>query len=313
MINSFVCQEVGSNTGIGDCSLEISKIVGFFLVSKNFVLSAADLATDAALQAALQTAASADLKASRIFPVHGLVDIADNSTDPTVQTFGYGPSVNVTDGFYDWTFPFLRGGICLLKALQAFNGSDKRPIFYDSNGLLFGWKVGETLKGVPLNQFFAPPWKPNTGAAVMVTNVKMNFSPRYLNKELGFYKVTDFSIDSIDGLQNVVIKQTGTQAKPVYKVKAFSGCAQSDMNIFSAELANVARWVAKNAATGAVITISSVVADTNIGGWTVTLDSADPDYPAVGSIILSLAAPSVLSAAGVVGYESIPLTIVNAA
>ncbi|RYZ28437.1 MAG: hypothetical protein EOP49_41460, partial [Sphingobacteriales bacterium] len=303
MINAFVCQPAGSNTGIGDCSLEISKIVGFFLVNKNFVLSAANLLTDAALLAALQTAASADLKAARIYPVHGLVDIADNSTDPTVQTFGYGPSVVAADGFYDWTFPFVRGGICLLKALQRFNGSDIRVIFYDSNGLLFGWKVGETLKGIPLNQFYANPWKPNTGAAVMVTNVKINFSPRYLNQELGFYKVTDFSIDSIEGLQNVVIKQTGVQAKPVYKVKAFSGCAQVDMSLYSTELANVARWVATNAGTGAVITITSVVADANIGGWTITLDSADPDYPAVGSIKLSLAAPSVLTAAGVAGFE----------
>lgn len=310
MINSFVCQPAGSNTGIGDCSLEISKIVGFFLVNKNFVLTAANLLADSALLAALQTASSADLKPSRIYPVHGLVDIADNSTDPTVQTFGYGPSVIVADGNYDWTFPFLRGGICLLKALQRFNGSDIRVIFYDSNGVLFGWKVGETLKGVPLNQFFAPPWKPNTGAAAMVTNVKMNFGPRYLNEELGFYKVTEFAIDSVEGLQNVVLKLSSA-AKPVYKVKAFSGCAQVDMSIYSTELANVARWAARNAGTGALITISSVVADANIGGWTLTLDSADPDYPAVGSILISLAAPSVLSAAGVVGYESIPLTIVN--
>lgn len=314
MINSFKCSAAGGNTGVDDCSLQISKIVGFFLVSKNFVLSAADLASDATLQAALIAAANADSKALRAFPVHQLVDIADNTTDPTEQTFGYGPSVIVAGGMYNWTFPFLRGGLCLLKALKTFNNTDTRPIFYDSNGTLFGWKVGDTLKGVPLNQFYANDWRPNTGAATMVTSVKFTLNPRYLNEELGFYKVTDFSLESIEGLQNVVLKQTGVQAKPVYKVTAAVGCSAANIfDQYSVELAAAALWRAKNKATGAAITITSVAADANIFGFTVTLDSSDTGYPAVGSIELSLAPVSVLKAAGVTGLESVPLTIVNVA
>lgn len=312
MINTFTCQSAGGNTGIGDCSLEISKIVGFFLVNKDFALSVADLADNAALQSALIAASQADSRSERIFPVHNLVDIADNTADPTEQTFGYGPSVIVQDGPYNWTFPFLRGGICLLKSLQTFNGSDIRVIFYDSNGTLFGWRVGDTLKGVPLTQFYANPWRPNTGAATMVTNVRMSFDPIYLNQQLGFVKVTDFALSSIEGLQNIAIRQSGVQAKPVYKVKLFAGCAGVDLyEQYSTELADPALWVATNKATGAVITITSVAVDANIKGFTVTLSAVDTDYPAVGSILLTLAPVSDLVAAGVVGFEGLTLTIVN--
>lgn len=313
MINSYDCQEAGANTGIGDCPLVLQKIAGAFLVWKGFTLSAADLASDSALQAALQAAAIADLKADRLFPIGGFVDITDNSTDPEQQTFGYGPIVNTSDGTINWSFPFLKGGLCLLKSLQAFNASDIRVLFYDTAGTLFGWKVGETMKGIPLIQFVAPPWKAPTGNTVMDTRVIFNFLPRYVNKEIGFKKVNDFSLDSIEGLQNVNIKQTGTQAKPVYKVKVFTGCSGIDLyEQYSTELADDAMWVATNKATGAAITISSVAVDAAINGFTVTLATTG-GYPAVGEILLTLAAPSVLAAAGIVGYEGIPVTIINVA
>lgn len=313
MINSFNCQQVGTaNTGVGDCSLEISKIVGFFLVGKGFVLTAANLATNAALQAALIAAAGADLKANRIFPVHDLLDITDNTSDPTEQTFGYGASVIVQEGNYNWSFPYLTGGICLSNALRNFIGNNIRVIFYDSNGTLFGWKQGDTLVGIPLNQFYSNPWRPATGAAVMNLGVRFNFEPYFINEEIGFFKTDGFSLRSIEGLQNVKLSQSGVQAKPVYKIKANAGCSGLDLyDEYSTELAAVPNWIAENAATGANITITSVAVDANIKGWTVTLDSADADYPAIGSIKLRLAAPSVLKAAGVPGFESLELTIVN--
>lgn len=313
MINTFTCQPAGGNTGVGDCSLEISKIVGFFLVSKDFALSVANLADNASLQAALIAAATADNQTERIYPVHGLVEIADNTADPTEQTFGYGPSVIVQDGPYNWTFPFLRGGICLSNALKKFNGSSIRVIFYDSNGTLFGWRVGDDLRGVPLTQFYSNPWRPNTGSATMVTNVRMSFNPIYINEQLGFVKVTDFALESIEGLQNIAIKQAGVQAKPVYKVKLFAGCAGTDIyDQYSTEFADPDMWVATNKATGADITIISVAIDANIKGFTIILSSSDTDYPAVGSILLKLAPVSDLVAGGITGFEGLSLTIVNA-
>lgn len=313
MINQYNCAAAGSNTGIGDCPLMIDKIAGAILVWKNFSLSANDLASDAALQAALIAAAAADVKAERVFPVGNFVDITDNSSDPEQQTFGYGPVVNTSDGIVNWSFPFLKGGFCLLKALQSFNGSDIRVLFYDASGTLFGWKVGDTLKGIPLIQFVAPAWKAPTGNTVMDTRVNFSFLPRYVNKELGFYKTSEFSLDSIEGLQNVNIRQTGVQAKPVYKVKVTTGCSGIDLfDQYSAELADDAMWVAKNKATGGSITITSVAVDPAIAGFTITLDATGA-YPAVGSIELNLAAVSVLTAAGITGLEGVPLTIVNAA
>lgn len=313
MINSYSCKAVGSNTGQSDCPLIIEKIAGAILVWKDFVLSAADLESDTTLQAALIAAASADLKKDRAFPVGNFVDIADNTSDPEQQTFGYGPVVNTSDGIIGWAFPFLKGGLCLLKALQSFNRSDIRVLFYDTAGTLFGWKVGDTLKGIPLIQFVAPPWKAATGSTVMDTRVSFSFLPRYVNEEIGFYKTSDFSLDSIEGLQNANIKLAGVQAKPVYKVKVATGCSGIDLyDQYSAELADEAMWVAKNKATGGAITITSVAVDAAIAGFTITMATTG-GYPAVGSIELNLAAVSVLTAAGITGLEGIPLTIVNVA
>lgn len=313
MINQFTCAAFGANTGTDECSFDPGKILGFFLVGPSFAISEADTASDETLLAKLQLATLETLKANRLFPVHGLLDVADNSAEAAQQTFGYGAVVNTNNGTYNWSFPFIKGGICLLKALQQFNGADIRPIFYDDNNTLIGWKSGAFLKGIPLIQFFAPKWNIATGAAVTGKNVTFSFDPKYINQQLGFYKFSDdVSMDSVEGLRNIKLYQSGTQAKPVYKVKASAGCSNVDLYTqYSSVLAAAGLWVAKNKATGALITVTSVAVDANISGWTVTLDSADADYPAVGTIELSLTTPTLLKAAGVVGYESLILNIVN--
>lgn len=309
MINQFSCLAVGGNTGVGDCPLILSKIAGMFIVRSSFALSAANLASDAALLVALRAAAIADLPVNRLYPVHEFVDIADNSSDPQQQTFGYGPIVNTDDGIYDFLFTYIKGGICLSNQLRKFNGQDVAVIFYDSNNVLFGWRQGDTLKGIPLIQFWANKWRPNTGAATLNTGVNVKFNPIYMNEQLGFYKVTDFALSSIAGLQNATIAQAGVQAAPSFKFKVFSGCNQSDLyDLYSAELAAAGMWSFTNGETGAAITITSVVVDANIKGWTVLLAVADPDYVSAITIKGTLAAPSVLDTGGVKGIEGLVLT-----
>lgn len=311
MKNQYQCRQVGANTGFGDCTLDIGKVSGFFLVGQDFKIPASAMATAATLMAFLLAAASADSKDARIYPVHQLLDVTDNSEDDVTQTYGYGPSVTVREGYYGWEFPFRKGGICLLLSLQQFNGDGKRVIFYDDNWLLFGYSEGEDLAGIPLNEFYAPKWGAATGAAKSNLRVKFGFAPRYINKGLAYVKFDAFNPELIKGLRNINLKLFSA-AKPVYKVNLFTGCNAANLfDTFPTEFAAVPLWIATNAATGAVITITSVAADPNAKAYTVTLDSTDPDYPAVGSINLTLAAPSVLKAAQIPGFEGSTLEIVN--
>ncbi len=75
-------------------------------------------------------------------------------------------------------------------------------------------------------------------------------------------------------------------------------------DLFSTELAVAGMWIATNA-SGGVITITTVTADPTTKGWIFALDTSDPDYPVAGGYVyINLAAPSVLTAGGVEGYES---------
>jgi len=313
MINEFKCSQVGgANTGIDDCSLQIGKIVGFFLVWPSFTLTAANLLNDGALKTAMLAAASADIPSQRIYPVHMLEDITDNSAEPQQQTFGYGTAVDTDNGTYDWTFPFLKGGLCLLKALQMFNKSSIRVIFYDAEGTLFGQKVGDTLKGIPLNQFVANKWTPATGTTVMGTSVKFNFQPKYINEQIGFYKVTDFSFEDIEGLRNASLSLAAAQASPVFKFKVLAGCQKLDLfDLYEDELADENLWEFFNADTGASVGITSVAADTGLKAFTVTLVAAD--ILAATRITGKLAAPSVLTAAGLTHLDSVTFTFTKVA
>ena len=304
-INQIACVQGGANTGYGDCFLNFGTIAGAFLVPKGFQITPAQAAD---LQQTLQDAAFAATASERIYPIHNLEQITSNSEDKTVQTLGYGGKAVVREGDYDWTFQFIQGGFCLLKALRKFNGAGKYVLFYDSNGVLFGQKIGDNIAGIPLQFFWANPWAPNDGSNATIYAVQFVFKPKYANDELGSLKA-DFDLAQIQGLQNVVLKVL-SGAAPAPVVGATTGCDGTNLyDMFASELAVVGNWKATNGATGADLTITSVAEDANASGWTVTVDAADPDYPVDGSIILQLADPQTLAAAGVTGFESLKLTI----
>lgn len=303
-LNKKVCVVGGTNTGFGDCVLSFGTIVGAFLVPKDLELTPSDLAD---LEAKLKDLAmDADPK-QRIYPIHYFEGITDNTEDKTIETLGYGGKYPVREGYYDWMFRFLQGGICLLKSLQQFNGTGKYALFYDANGVLFGQKSGDNLKGVPLSYFWADKWRPSDGSAAPNYSVQFVFRPEFINQYLGFVEA-DFPLVEVEGLQNVVLAEGAGSARPVLKITAKAGCDGTNLyDTYSAELAAVGAW--KATINGNDIDITSVVVDANISGWTVTVDNADPDYVAGEPMIISLADPVALDGLGVTGFESKTLTI----
>jgi hypothetical protein len=303
-INKISCVTVGANVGFGDCVFNPLNIVGAFLVPKDFKITPANAL---ALQTFLITEAANPDANARIFPIHGFEQVTSNSESKTIQTLGYGGKAVAREGDYDWMFQFLNGGLCLLKSLRAFNGVGKSVLFYDAAGVLFGWKVGDDLLGVPLVFFWADPWTPNDGSNATIYTCQFVFKPRYINEQIGFLQA-DFPMETVEGLQTVALKELVGSARPVLKVGASVGCSgESLFDTYSAEIANVLAWDAKIG--GSDIAITSVAVDTNLGGWTVTIDVADPDYVAGSPLVLKLAAVDVLAGLGVSGYESTRLTI----
>lgn len=309
-LNRVICAaDANANTGFGDCVLTFGTVRGAFLVSPNLKLDAAQLAN---LQTTLTNLANADSPSERIYPIHQFLQITDATEDKSITTLGYGGKYPAREGDYDWTFQFMNGGMCLLKALQTFNGSGKHVIFYDENGMLFGTMTGNetdgfTLSGIPLIFFWSNKWRPSDGTAITNYSVQFVFQPQHINQNLGFVQA-DFDPATIVGMQNINLRRAAGTAMPVLKITAATGCSAADLYpVFGSELADEALWLASQ--TGGPVAITSVAEDTALGGWTVTLDSDSANYSASQPVKLSLAAPSVLKAAGIEGFESKVVTI----
>lgn len=307
-VNQFICNVGGANTGIPDCAFTMANVLKTFLVPNSFVLTEANLATKELTLAALRAAALADLSSARIYPTPEIVGVTNNSEDVVTQTLGYGVPVVVRDGMYNIQFQYTDGGNCLSNALRKFNKTNVRVLFLDANGVLVGTKVGETIKGIPLHVFYARPFGFNDGANIANFSFQLTFSPNYINEDIGFIGLSLGDAMGIEGLQNINLKLV-SRAGAVLTVQAVTGCSKENLyDEFSADLANVANWLPK-ALNGNAITVTSVAAVPNSKSFAITQDSTDPDYSATAALTLNLAAPSVLSANDIPGYEGVQITV----
>ncbi len=313
IFNSVDCTTDLKNLGFGDCVADLKNIIGGFKVPGTFKLDAADLATKATALAALAAAAASDVKGSRIYPIHRLKNPTDNTEDTTKQSFSDGSQAVVREGLNMWGFQVTNGGLCLHKSLRTHKQNGGYFIFYDADFTIIGWKKNEgEIWGVPLNFFWPKPWKMNDGSNVTNYSFDMAFEPRYVNEAVGYARL-DSTLEGIEGLQDVVLAESAFDGDTgVAEVTALTECAATNMaTLYGTELAVAGAWVATNAETGAAITIDTV---TVIGGsdprFEITFDTGDGDYPTDGTILLSLAAVSVLEGLGVEGFESNELELV---
>lgn len=314
IFNTVDCTTNRKNTGFGNCFADPKLILGFFEVSSSFKLDADDLASVTTALAALRAASADDNKGTRIFPVHRLKNPTNNSDDKTIQTYSDGSESVVREGLNKWSFQFTNGGLCLNKSLRTHNQNGGYFIFYDSDFTLFGWeKVAGEIWGIPLNYLWTDPWKANDGSNATIYMISFAFAPRYVNEGVAYARL-DSTIEGIEGLQDVTLTEVSfNDDTGIAQISALLECGAVNMaELYETELAAVGMWTAENASTGSAITISAVSV---VGGtdkrFQLTFSTADPDYPDDGTILVSFAAPSVLDAAGVEGYESNELELVT--
>lgn len=308
-LNELNCDVLYKNVGFGTCVLEPGLIKGVILfnASKTFTDEEREALADT-----LQAMAYADSVSGRAYPLHEFLQVTDNTEDVTIQTFDYGTKAFVRDGDYDFTAQFLNGGLCLLGSLRSLNGN-KYALFYDDKGVIYGTVDADRLKTIPI-QFYAQPWRLRTGSTAPQFLVRFIFRPEYLNESLAYIKLARLSdITNITGLQDVnIIVNSFSDGGGLANVKLVTACGAVNIGeLYSTELAAAAMFVATNQDTGAVITISTVSFVSASKTFNITLDILDADYPVSGVVDLTMAAPSVLTAAGVEGYEaeSVELTV----
>lgn len=310
-LHELNCDTSRKNTGYGGCPVDWKLISGALIYDSPVTLDAAGLAD---LQNTLQTQAFQDSKTGRCYPVHNFLNPVDNTQDPTFETFADGTMAFVRDGVYDWTFQITAGGFCLLQGLRTHNGNGTvYAFFYDKEKKILGYNLNGEFAAIPIMVFQALPWKMNTGSNTAKYLLRFVFATNYANEDADYVKA-DFPLTNVKGLQDIKLKVNGfNHASGLVNVSVITECGGSNLyDRYNAQLVS-ALWIATNTATGNSIAITSVAPQAGPKTFNVTLNTADPDYPVNSAINLALAAPSVLSAANVPGYESevATLTVVS--
>lgn len=305
-INALSCITDAGNTGVGACFFDPKNIIGAILAPKGYEF---DVTTP---QATLIAATHNAAKGSRLYPVYDLEAVTDGSEDKTVQTMPTGQKHVVREGFNDWKFQFVSGGLSLLKNLRKFNGSAWDFYFLDANGNLLGiaGSTSTKLKAIPSTGgfFWGGPFKLNDGSKITEYMAQFVFNVKYLNDLFKFVALGFDAPSLVYGLQDLNLTSTVNATSGSYNVTVVTDATQTNMgDVAPTTLAAGGAWVASDPVTGNAITILTVTYNATSKLFVVALDKTDPDYPTPGSgvkVSIDLAAPAALQALGVDGYES---------
>lgn len=307
-INVPLCATSYGNTGFGDCFLEPAKFAGAIQVPSSFAIAEGDVAD---LFAFLKTKVLAAI-GTRIFPYHNFISVTDNTEDVNITTTDYGAKYINRDGFYDFSYRYLKGGVQYHQEIQKNAGSGKFFLFYDDNGVIYGYKSGGMLKGIPTDIFYVNPWKVNTGADQPSYLLRFIINPKYMNKgNLGFIPTANlgFNVYDVAGIQNVRLELVSI-ASNVAIVKAYTAISGVDLyDAYAAAFARVTAFAASNN-FGNPVGITAVADSPLNRGWQITFLTGN--FNASDTVSLTMGTPAVLAASPIlaVGYENVvPLVI----
>ena len=300
------CLNTAGNTGVGSCFFDPKNIIGAILAPKGYEF---DVTTP---QATLIAASHNAVAGSRIYPFYDFETTTDSTEAKTIQTMGTGAKHVVREGFNDWKFQYVSGGLSLLLEARLFNGPAWDFYFVDAQNNIIGiaGSTSTKLKAIPSTGgfFWAEPWKLNDASKITEYALQFVFNTTYANtKGVTKFVAAGFDVPTLlKGLQPVNLSSTVNATPDSYNVKVVTDAAQTNLgDLYPTTLASASLWVATNGTTGAAITITGVTYNATLGNFVLALDNADPDYPAIGgNIDLNLAAPAVLQAAGIDGYIS---------
>ena len=296
-VGQLKCSFNSKNSGYGSCIEEWKQIAGALIYDKPRTFTDDEIKE---LQETLANDAINDSKSLRMYPVHNFVDITDNSEAPVIESFGYGPKAIVRDGDYDWTFPFTDGANCVQQAMRTHNGK-RYVLFYDKDNKILGYNKNGFMATIPLQFFYAQPWKAATGTTSAKYLLQFVFLAKYINESRAFVKV-DFDVSEITGLQDIdIVLNSFNENTGVANVTLQTSCGAENLyDEFHAQLALTANFKAMDD-DGNPITVSTVAGVAGNKTFNITL--ATGSFPDDGNITLYGAAVSVTTGNNVPGYE----------
>lgn len=293
------------NTGFnGSCFPDIKQILGAFLVPVDFVIPEVNL-TSTGIIDYLRTQSYADNAFQRVYPIHNFIGTETNGGDRREFTAPYGSRLTTGENDYGFRHEYTSGGMQLQGQLRAFNSNGGWSIiYYDSTNIYMLNNDDGTASGLPTTTTWSEALTPNNGTDPTLYHFYVGMKSQYLNDNVYIlnYKGTT---ESVKGLQDIEIDVVDfDDATGVANVTLKVG--EIDLyDQYGDEFANIARFTAYNNVTSNPITISSVAKNAGAKAWTVTMSTADADYPATTEgIKLDIVGPTELNTADIAGYAS---------
>lgn len=239
-------------------------------------------------------------KATRVYPLFGpavpIRKIANKKEADVIATMDDGTPIFIRYGVVTKDYSTNEGGICFAQALQSLNKSGYSIIEIDNGnqGLLRANSDG-SFGGLKTTFMYSPSPDPSDFKNPSFTNFQISYFPQEFVAN-GVILQFDSSISGLVGLLNVTVAPVTGSSATVLKVAVNTACASTDLiALFGATLALVGNFVITNE-LGAVVTPTGV---TIVSG---ALNFAGT-FPTGHTYSVALAAPSVLLAAGIQGYE----------
>jgi hypothetical protein len=317
-LNTFPATFIGANTGLDQRQIDFKNIVGAIIVPTGTTFSQSNTATAAAFLAALQ-AATVAVRTARAYPINNFGEVKDGSESVGEEKLGYGAGLIVRDGTFKWAFRIIKGGFWLSKALRAFNNTNVDVFFVDSNSLVIGQRIVSStgvvsFGGIPQYQAYQEPIKINDGSKNTIYMQNFSF-PGNAFDNIGLVQLNPGDFNTVLGLQNITLYSGGARVTNVSLVKGYAGNLNADLGVtLGSALALASLWTVQDSVTGNYFNsstgITSVTFSSSTNTYTITANASDPAYNAGNPVNISLAAASVLDAAGL-HYESNSFTTPN--
>lgn len=308
LINPCNISVAPSNTG-ADCNAAMKASAMIIMVPRSAKWTDAQITSAGSFTKFLDTQVHA-APAQRWFPIFGnnapVRAITEAAEADVIETFDDGSQSFIRYGMYNRTFVTNAGGIALAQHLMNFRGGSYAFIEVDITSQVMVMSNSDgSYSGFPCNLAYAPAPEIANLKTTYKNKFMLSFSPKvYIQQSILFAADSTENILAQNGLLDAqVTVGTGTQSTTNLLVGVSTIGSKTDLVALytgtgAGTIGQVANFVVTKASDNSVVTPTAC---TVVSGQ-VQLTGT---YTTATSYNVALAAPSVLKANGIEGYEGV--------
>lgn len=300
--------ETSFNTGVPLCDLIKKKIIGVIFADSGVFFTPAHRASATAFLTEL-AAKTIAVRGTRVYPLWNIRNFDDQTGEPTKGGVGnlVTTQVNISDAIPSFNLGYKGGeiGHAILTKVEAGNYD---VFLVDEAFVVYGAKSGDNMVGFTTEQIYVNPSKFPVSDFVNQYSFSITFASMLEYKSLSAFVVTNSGLVANVGLINVPLTLLSS-ATNVHKILPIAAGGTNLETVYGTAISALT-WTAKNAVTGAAVTVTGVADNTTDDAYNVTIDSTEWTALASGTKV-AIYGPiaSALAGASVKPYEMQPVIV----